>query len=260
MEANVIFITSLKGGSGKSTVCADLAYSLSQKGKRVLVLSLDAYNMSMDMLFSCSGVFDISDHPHESAENICVPVDGCDSIALAVSAPFAERKADVQSFIREVKSGEKYDVILIDKAFDPGNDIEVAKMSDRVIVVSTQAEDSIRSAELLGTLLYDGGVSEEKTSLLLDSFYTDVASIQYFQGIDAIINETKLNLIGIIPYSDELCMKRTFLKNISDENAHFAFNNLAGRILGEDIKILDFLPTKNRRLILNNGCSGGNRI
>ena len=43
-------------------------------------------------------------------------------------------------------------------------------------------------------------------------------------------------------------------------NAGSAFSNLAGRILGEDIKILDFLPQKNRRIILNNECSSGNRI
>lgn len=260
MEANVIFITSLKGGTGRSTVCADLAYSLSQKGKKVLALSLDAYNMSLDMLLSCSGVLDISDYGSEKAEDICVPVEGCDGISLAVCAPFAEGEADVQGFIREVKASGRFDYILIDKAFDPNGDIQLAKMCDRVMILSTQLEDSIRSAGLLGGLLYDGGVKEENMSLLLNSFCTEIGALQYFSGIDEIITETKLNLLGIIPYSDELCMRRTFLRNISDENAHAAFNNLAGRLLGEDIKILDFLPTKNRRLILNNGCSGGNRI
>lgn len=262
MSTNVVLFTSLKGGCGKSTVCANLACALSSRQKRVLLISLDKYNSSLDLLFGCeSFLFDVADFPERQLSEICLPIDGCDGLFLALSMPYAKKEEDVRGLIESAKSSGEYDFVFIDKGASHLSDtVRLAEMSDKVLVISTQADDSLRSAELLGCLLADNGIDDDKISLVLNSFYTDVASVGYFKGISTIIAETKIRLLGIVPFSDELCAKQTVIKNIKDGDVINAFSNIAGRLIGEDRKILDFLPAKNRRIILNNECSGGNRI
>jgi len=262
MGAEVILFTSLKGGCGKSTVCANLAYTLSLRGKRTLALSLDQYNGSLDILFGCGDfLFDISDFPEKTPSQICLPVENCKDLSLAQCMPFPSKDVDAESFISYVKACGEYDLILADKGFDTfASILSLSAMADRVCIISTQTNDSLRCAELLGCMLYEKGIADDKMSLILNSFYTDTNSLGYYPSIGDIITETKLSLLGIVPFSDELCVKQCLAKDIKDSLPQSAFRNISERILGENVKILDFLPAKNRRLILNNGCSGGNKI
>ena len=261
MGARVVLFTSIKGGSGKSTVCSNLANALAVRGKKTLLISLDKYNTSLDLIFGCESLlFDVSDFPGKDLSEICIDADGRGLIFLCVSMPYSEGNVNVSEILNRAKADD-FDFVFIDKGYtSPNEAVELAGMADKVIITSTQADDSLRAAELLGCILYENGIPEEKLSLVLNSFYTDVMSVGYFKGIASIINETKLPLLGIIPFSDEICASQTLAKSNKDGNAGSAFSNLAGRILGEDIKILDFLPQKNRRIILNNECSSGNRI
>ena len=60
---NVIVVTSGKGGTGKTTVCAGLAAAIARTGKRVLIIDCDSGMRGIDMMLGISDklVYDISD-------------------------------------------------------------------------------------------------------------------------------------------------------------------------------------------------------
>ena len=63
LGTHVILFTSCKGGVGKSTVCANLAMSLAEKGKKVLLIDCDFGNRCLDIILGLSdeAVYDIGD-------------------------------------------------------------------------------------------------------------------------------------------------------------------------------------------------------
>lgn len=257
MSTSTFLFTSLKGGCGTSTACANVAAALAKRNKRVLLLSLNRYCTSVDIIFGMdsSFVLDITDHPKSSIEDICRPVPGFDSLYMALRLPFSDTENVFSEidFLNSVKNSGSFDFVLVDKNEGDHKSIaDISSMSDMTVVVSTQMNDSIRCAELLAGLLESDAVDRGNIKLLLNGFYTDVRSVGVFTGLDEILNIVGIPLIGIIPFSDKLHATQTHAYSTKDSDVCAAFDNVCLRMLGEDIKLLDFLPTRNRRKLLNN--------
>lgn len=255
MKSELILFTSMKGGSGKSTVCANVAAALASLGKKVLVLSLDRYSASCDMIFGMesSYVYDVWDYPEHSLGDICLRVSGNERVSLSLSLPLSEPKGILpEAFLQAVSESEEYDFILVDKA--AGEDMSavlwLSKMADRICVITTQMSDSVRSAELLSNLLYEEGIPEEKLFLIINSFYVDVRAMS-FCCINDIMTCVKRPIIGIVPFSDPLYENQKVYTAVGDPSVASSFLNVAKRLLGEEVKLLDFLPVRVRRRLLN---------
>lgn len=252
MKSEMILFTSMKGGSGKSTVCANVAVALASLGKRVLVVSLDRYSASCDMIFGMesSYVYDVWDYPERPLSEICLSVSGNEGVCLAVSLPLSEPRGILpEAFLNAVRESGEYDFILVDKAAgeDTSSVLKLSGMADKVCVVTTQINDSVRSAELLSNVLFEDGVSEEKLFLVINSFYIDAS----FASINSIMTSVKRPIIGVVPFSDTLYESQKVYTANRDRVVASAFLNVAKRLLGEEVKLLDFLPLKLRRRLLN---------
>lgn len=257
METEVILFTSLKGGSGKTIACAGVAAALAKTGKRVLALPLDRYSASMELFFGMesSFVLDVCDYPENSLDEICLIVPSVENLSLATRLPFSDSPNTFSEtdFLKSVASSGRYDLIIVDKGEGGAESIvSLSKIADRTVVVSTRMNDSVQAAELLACILHENGISSSKICLLLNSFYTDLHSVGKFMSIDGIIDRSGLSLLGIIPFSDVMHMSQSYVTGVKDPALSSAFSNVGGRLLGKDIKLLDFLPMKNRRKLLNN--------
>ena len=255
MSTTAFLFTSLKGGCGTSTVCANVAAALAKHDKRVLLLSFNRYCSSVDMMLGMdsSFVLDVTDFPENKMEDICLPVPGFDSLYLALRLPFSDGELSERAFLEAAVHSGLFDHILIDKTEGTPDEIAyLSSMADMTVIVSTQMNDSVRSAELLSGLLSTDTLNSDKMRILINGFYTDVRSVGMFYGIDDILNITHLPLIGIIPFSDKLHVTQTHAYSTKDPDVCAAFENVCLRMLGEEIKLLDFLPIRNRRKLLNN--------
>ena len=69
MKYKRIMVTSRKGGVGKSTVSANLAFAFARMGLNTMVVDLDLSNRSLDLFLGCedSVIYDLSDLLSERA-------------------------------------------------------------------------------------------------------------------------------------------------------------------------------------------------
>ena len=51
--SKVIAVTSGKGGTGKSSICSGLGYTLAKQGSRTLIIELDFGLRCIDIIFVC---------------------------------------------------------------------------------------------------------------------------------------------------------------------------------------------------------------
>ena len=154
MKTTTICFANNKGGSGKSTVCANLAYELSRAGKKVLLIDGDMQlNLSLSF-FDDEKVLQMAESDmnlYEAIRNkndltdyvVNTPYDNLDIIPSTTLMSQVEyelftmmqREFVLKKCLKNIKESGKYDYILIDSPPTLGTwVINILCASDRVIV------------------------------------------------------------------------------------------------------------------------------
>ncbi len=259
----VIMIASLKGGVGKTTVSASLAYALARLGKKTLAVDMDFGVRSLDIALG----------HQDSTSPVCLDVmTGKASLGVAVesdsrsenlfflSAPMntdcvyedAVSDKEFVSFLRAVKN--EYDFVILDMAAGPGRLLNMASDSgelDSVLIICTQNIASVRAAEKLGASLYkeDG----ESVRLIINSFVADRAGKKDYVGIMDIIEHSSVTLLGVVPYDSRVERLLTEGKAVTQDKhspAGKALDNIARRLTGETVTLFENTFPKRRRFKL----------
>lgn len=153
-ETQIICFTNNKGGSGKSTCCANLGYELSAKGKKVLLVDGDMQlNLSlsffdedrvlqmaesdMNLYYAVRGKKDLTDYivetPYENLDMI--PSSTLMSQAEYELFTMMQRELVLKKCLAKIKESGVYDYILIDAPPTLGTwVINILCASDKVIV------------------------------------------------------------------------------------------------------------------------------
>lgn len=254
-------ITSCKGGVGKSTVAANLAAAIAKRGKRVLLVDCDFSNRSLDLILGCEEgvVYDICDLVMgRAAASKTVIQDERDSRLLFIPAPhFKNDTFTPEQFAEAVQAAAREylcEMILIDTpgALD-GTLPLVAAAADGALIVTSHQPTTVRGAEKTGYQLEDLGVCEQY--LIINRF--DIKGILdgVSPGLNELIDRTHVPLIGVVPDSKDV--EKAQIKGVlasemrrDREHAEDAFDEIAGRLCGENIPLMSYLPEKKRRKIL----------
>ncbi len=261
MSCRVITVTSFKGGVGKSTIAANLAFSFSAFGKRTLLVDCDFRMRSLDILLGLE-----NEIVHDAGDVLMsnVPIDKAiirdrrNENLYFLPAPFNYRGGiDSKAFsdmLEEVKKKYLLSYIILDTPGSSGEEFSAAAAcSDEAYIVATHSFPSIRAAECTGRELESLGVQDRK--LIINMFDMSGKDSNKKPSVVHIIDKTYLRLAGIVPYDSRLVLMQDqgqLIDVAADTNIAKAFSNICKRAEGKNVPLFTCFKGVNRRKLLNN--------
>ena len=232
----VIAVTSGKGGTGKTTLCAAVASCLAAEGKRVLCIDADMGLRNLDISLGMAQLAPIS---------FADVLSGRYSLSEAtLTAPVAERPETIRfqdfgSLLETVR--EYFDYCLIDSPAGIGDGFHFATLyADRVIIVATPDPASLRDAAGTADQLRLMGKREIK---LVVNRITSAVFRAMNWTVDDMMDETGLPLLGIVPEDDRVVLAAAAdlpLILYTDRGAALGCLHIARRLQGKKVPLLRF--------------------
>lgn len=254
-------ITSCKGGVGRSTVAANLASAIVKKEKNVLLVDCDFSNRSLDLILGCDDrvVYDVSDLATGRADATKVVLkDEQMPHLFFIPAPNFKDDTFTPDQLGDALStaAKEYncDYVIIDTPAALDSTIpHLAAVADCALVLTTHRPMDVRAAEKTGYILEELGICEQY--LIINRLDSAGVLEGRKPGINELIDRAHIQLIGAIPESAELEEAQADGILVSGmrrdrEHAEAAFDEIAGRLCGESIPLMSYLPEKKRRKIL----------
>jgi septum site-determining protein MinD len=252
MSATVITITSGKGGVGKTTATANLSAALAMRGKRVVAIDADIGLRNLDVVLGLENriVYDLV----HVVEGVCrlrqalikdKRLEGLYLIPAAQSRDkTAIRPQDMIDVCDQLRSD--FDFILIDSpaGIEQGFKNAVAP-ADQVLIVTTPEVSAVRDADRIIGLVE--AAEKGPARLVLNRIRPDMVQRGDMLNTEDVIDVLAINLLGIVPDDESIIVSTNRgVPAVMENNSRAgqAFRNIAGRLLGQDIPLMEIeVPT-----------------
>ncbi|MBQ2823645.1 MAG: P-loop NTPase [Oscillospiraceae bacterium] len=240
--SKIIAVTSGKGGTGKSSICAELGFSLAKQGHRTLIIELDFGLRCLDIMLGVKDdiVYDLG----SVIEGKCdvykattqVKLASNLSIICAPEDPFSKVDAEtIKNICTEMR--KYYEYIIVDTSAGTNESVfDVVEQSDLILINTTPDPICVRDARTMSDEFYKRG--NKKQRLIINKVDPDIFRADIIGDLDEIIDTVGVQLIGVIP-SDPAIVISTG-KGIplpSNSNAFKAFDAISKRVKGEDVPL-----------------------
>lgn len=245
--AEVIVITSGKGGVGKTTLTANIGTALARLGKKVLLIDADIGLRNLDMVLGLENriVYDILDVledrvPYEKA--LVKDKHGFSLWLLPANQRANKDIVDLDKWVKtvtEIKESGSYDYILIDSpaGIEKGFQIAIAP-ADKAIVVVNPEVSSIRDADRVIGLLESKGKTDY--SVVVNRIMWEMVKKGAMLSVEDIVDILKAEIIGIIPEEPKLVdftNKGEPIVLHEEYPASKAIVDIAKRLMGENVPL-----------------------
>lgn len=248
MSGRVIVITSGKGGVGKTTTNANIGTALARAGKKVVMIDTDLGLRNLDLLLGLENriVYTIVDVVEERCKlkQALVKDKKNPNLCLLAAAQTRDKTAVTEEQLKNICEELKkdFDFILVDcpAGIEQGFQNAVAGASE-AIVVTTPEMSAVRDADRIIGLLES---KEEIKSyrLLLNRVRPNLIKSNDMMSVDDVVDILSAQLICIIPEDTGIITstnKGEPIVNDEKSLAGQAYNNVARRIIGEDVPFLN---------------------
>jgi len=243
----VIVITSGKGGVGKTTTTANVGAGLAMRNKKVVLVDADIGLRNLDLVLGLENriVFDLVDVVEGRCKlrNALVKDKRFEGLYLLPAAQTRDKTAvkpeQMVKLCNELR--KEFDFIIIDcpAGIEQGfNNAVVA--ADRAIVVTTPEVSAVRDADRVIGLLEAKELRDPR--LLINRIRSDMVRRGEMMSIEDVKDILAVDIIGIVPDDEKIVISTNKGEPVITDGkslAGQAYNNIARRILGEDVPLLD---------------------
>ena len=239
--SKIIAVTSGKGGTGKSTVCAGLGYTLAKQGHRTLIIELDFGLRCLDIMFGMENSikYDLGDVLNGKKETL----DAIAQVPMAsnlnlLCAPKTLTPVTAEQIVEICTSIKKYfEYIIIDTGAGINSHVfDIVEQSNLIIIVSTPDPVCIRDASLMSDEFYNRGNKSQR--LVINKVSKRVIGNELVLNLDEIIDKVGVQLIGVIPDDFKMTVATGKGNPIpSDSSALRAFDAISKRLGGEFVPL-----------------------
>ena len=249
-----ILICSGKGGVGKTTLTANLGIALARQGVRTAVLDADFGLRNLDLLLGLENRIvytaqevlsgncrlDQALVKHKQEPNLALLPAGNPRMLEWL------KPEDMQTIVGMLR--ESFDVVLIDCPAGIEDGFKnAAGAAEEAIVITTPEVSAVRDADRVIGLLNTRGI--KPIQLVLNRVRPKMMANQEMLAVDDVTDILALPLLGLVLEDEQVIVSTNrgepLTLNGSSSPAAQAYNNIARRVCGEDVPLID--PAKVRR-------------
>ncbi|MDP2974948.1 MAG: septum site-determining protein MinD [Anaerolineales bacterium] len=247
MTAKVLTITSGKGGVGKTTAVANIGVALAAKGQKVVCVDGDIGLRNLDVVMGLENriVYDLVD----VVEGRCrlrqamIRDKRVPELYLIPAAQTRDKSAvspsDMVRICNELRP--ECDWVLIDSpaGIERGFHNAIAG-ADKIIVMTNPDISAVRDADRVIGLVE----AEEKGTpeLVINRLNSAMVKRGDMISVEDVLDLLAIKLLGIVPEDENVIVasnKGTPLAMNAKSKAGLAFQNIARRLMGEEVPFLD---------------------
>ncbi|MBE7030212.1 MAG: septum site-determining protein MinD [Ruminococcaceae bacterium] len=250
--AEVIVITSGKGGVGKTTTTANIGTGLALLGKKVVLVDTDIGLRNLDVVMGLENriVYDIVDVVEEKCrlKQALIKDKRYTGLSLLPAAQTRDKNSvneeQMQKLCENLK--KEFDYVIIDcpAGIEQGFKNAIAG-ADRALVVTTPEVSAVRDADRIIGLLEANEM--KSTDLVINRLRPDMVKTGDMMNVDDIIDILAVSLIGVVPDDQDIIISTNRGEPVVAGNSTRsgqAYRNIALRLTGEDVPIMDMDEAK----------------
>jgi septum site-determining protein MinD len=253
MAAQVITITSGKGGVGKTTVTANIGVALAALGKRVVCLDADIGLRNLDVVMGLENriVYDIVDVVEGRCKmrQALIKDKRLSELCLLPAAQTRDKSAvkpaDLVRVCDQLRTD--HDFVLIDSAAGIEEGFRMAMApADLILIVTNPEVSAVRDADRIIGLLE--AAEKDPAKLIVNRLKPQMVSRGDMLDTGDVLEILAVDLIGIVPEDESVLISTNRGRPVAmDEKspAGQAFRNIARRLLGEDVPFQTFRGQTN---------------
>lgn len=243
-----VVVTSGKGGVGKTTTTANIGTALASMGKKVVVVDGDTGLRNLDVLMGLENriVFTLIDVIEDRCKlkQALIKDKRLPNLCLLPTAQTRDKNdisvSEMLNIVNTLK--EEFDYVILDcpAGIEQGFENAIAG-ADRALIVVNPELTSVRDADRVIGKLDAKGL--DKHELIVNRLNYEMTKNGDMLDVKDIIDSLAIKLIGVVPDDRSITISTNKGEPIVlDEKAISgqAFKNIAKRIMGEEVPILDF--------------------
>lgn len=247
----VIVITSGKGGVGKTTTTANIGTALAMEGKQVVLVDADIGLRNLDVVMGLENriVYDLVDVVEGTCrlKQALIKDKRFSGLFLLPAAQTKDKTAvspkQMHELSKELK--EQFDYVLIDcpAGIEQGFKNAIAG-ADEAVIVTTPEVSAVRDADRIIGLLSSNDLPDPK--LIINRLRIDMVKRGDMMNIEDTIDILGIDLLGVVPEDERIVISTNRGEPVVIEEttmAGKAYRNIAKRILGQDVPIMDMEET-----------------